>query len=176
MKIRQKSLDEINEIVATRHHNLVVELNNASRRVQHDIMRTLNELFKTQGYKAILGDENAPWSAYLSQAEIFYPRSKVNNWRKIISVLEDKFDLTSSDYVNVPESRLINIARVATSAEDAKELIANAEVLTPLDWKNLIAERKGKPTSEECKHDFVSLQVCPHCGLKAKHEEIGTQK
>ena len=49
-------------------------------------------------------------------------------------------------------------------------MLAQAESLLSLDWRNVLAEIQGKPTSYECEHKNEIFQICSRCGLKHRIE------
>ncbi len=129
----------------------------------------LAEMKKEKLYKAYLGDEDAPWTAYLAQTDVFMTRAKVNRWLYLHDNLIEPYQLTLITIIDVPESRLEDIARFAKSKEEAIKLIDTAKEALPGDWRDTINELRGKPTRETCKHsDTEKLEVCKDCGNKHK--------
>ncbi len=166
MKIKNIPLNQIDEIEAFERHQKIVERERMRREFLVENMRDIVSIFKTQQYKAILGDESAPWSGYLAEVEVYYPRNKVEKWRRIIEMF-DSIGASLELSMGIPESRLDDLTQISISNKDSFiDWLSQAKTALPLDWKNFIAESKGKPTSENCQHSFKKLEVCSICGVK----------
>jgi len=132
-------------------------------------IQKLIQMYDEDLYQFILGEGVEPkWSAYLADIEKFYSRGKIERWRKIITKLVTKFGIDINSIIYIPETRLEDIANNSNSKEEAEELITQAKVLTSLDFKNLLREKQGKPTTDECEHKMVEYEICSICGVKKK--------
>ena len=151
-------------------HSQIIANEQLRRKLLADNMLMLSNMHSQELYKCILGDEEAPWSGYLAEVEVYYTRGKVARWIYIINHLIDEYNLDIKNLISIPESRLEEIARYATP-ENYEDLLDNAKVQTPQDWRNTLLELKGKPTSETCEHIKVKkLSVCEDCGYKHQIE------
>lgn len=167
----RKKLNEIDSQKAFERHQKIIDREKMRRQLLAENVFDLNEMFETQEYKVILGFDPPPvWSGYLSQIEIYYSRAKVERWRKIVEKLVKSFGFDIIELFDIPESRLEDIARNATTKEQVKELLLTAKTNTPQDWKDTLAEFKGLPTSLDCKHSAGIFKICSKCGMKEKVE------
>lgn len=122
-------------------------------------------------YKSVLGEGVEPkWSGYLSDVGVFYTRSKIARWRRIITKLIQQYNLDINNLIDVPETRLEDIVRISKNKEDAELLIEKAKLYIGMDWINLVRTAKGKPTMEDCPHNFEVYRVCKDCGAKSKQQ------
>jgi len=129
----------------------------------------LVQVYDEQLYKYVQGEGAEPnWAGYLGDINKYYPRSKIERWRRIINKLIKKFDIDINSFVSVPETRLEIISSIAENKEDAENLIADAKILTSRDFTNLIRVRQGKPVEDNCNHKFVTYDICYKCGTKVK--------
>jgi argininosuccinate lyase len=119
-------------------------------------------------YPAILGEgKDQKWSGYLGQIEVFYTRSQVERWRKIITKLVGEFKMNPDRLLEAPETRLANIADVAKTPEEAEVMFKQALVVPARDWKLIMCEKQGKESLEDCGHsDFKTYKICARCGFK----------
>jgi len=164
MRIKQK---EINSEEAFTRHQRIGDRELQRRQLLAENIMDLNEMFESQGYKAILGFDPPPrWSAYLAQIEVYYSRAEVERWRKIVQRLVKDFGYELRDFLDIPVSRLQDIVSIATDKEKAKDLFYRARSNTPQDWKDTLCEFTGKPTSDECIHKMSVWQICSKCGTK----------
>jgi len=132
-------------------------------------IQKLIQMYNEDLYKFILGEGVEPkWSAYLADIEKFYSRTKVERWRRIVNRLLKEFEIDVNSIIYIPETRLEEIVRVSKTKEEAEALIMQAKVLTTLDFKNLLREKRGKPTTDECQHNLVTYDICSKCGFKTK--------
>ncbi|HOE15458.1 MAG TPA: hypothetical protein PLH82_02125 [Candidatus Paceibacterota bacterium] len=166
MRIKQLRLDQINSDEAFNRHQRIAEREKIRRELLIENMRDLLQQFGTQGYKVILGDEDSEWTAYLSEVEVFYPRTRIDRWRKILSVLVNSYHIEPLSFIDIPEIRLEAVSKLSKNKDEALEWLSRARTAVPLDWRNHIAEHYGKPTSEECQHDFQRFEICRICGKK----------
>src|SRR3990167_765076 len=88
----------------------------------------LSKIYKQELYKDILGDENGEWAGFLGQVEVYYTRSEVWRWFKIKERLVDGFGFTLESLLDIPETRLENIADFqGAGKEKIDELLALAK-------------------------------------------------
>lgn len=127
----------------------------------------LSELYLMQGYKDILGDENAGWDAYLGQLDVYYTRGEVARRLKVKDKLIDEYGLSFDELLDLPETRIGDIAYLAASPDEAREMLQLAKVLTSSEWKDEIHRRTGKHTREDGHaHDMKKYEICKVCGMK----------
>lgn len=159
----EKAFNLINEVIANEAQRRTLFLRN---------MEILQIVEVEDLHKAYLGDPNAEFKALLADPKIYYPRTKVAAGVKIISKLLHEYGLgTIVDVIKAPIERLGQIVRFAQSSEDAQELLEKAEVLIPVDWKEIIKEREGKPAVDDGhQHDDEKICVCKKCGRRKKVE------
>lgn len=132
----------------------------------------LSEILDTQLYKVILGDENADWSGYLAQLDVFYTRAEVNRFIKIKRKLQGEFGFNLKDLLDIPVTRLEDVASFAQSKEAAEKLLDIARVATSQDWKEEISSVRGKPiVTRDDGHTHEFQKVCKICGEKHNLEE-----
>ena len=177
MRIKKIPLEEINANEAFDIHSSIIEREKVRRELMISNVVDLVSLFDKQAFRAILGDENGSWSAYLSQLEVWYSRGTVEKWRKIYSRLTKELQIEPFSYIDIPESRLEDIVKIVKDKDDANDLFSKAKLLIPGDWKSEIFERRGKPTQDECNHEEEEIMaICKKCGFKHKVNEKHTEK
>lgn len=147
-------------------HRQVVKREKERRVLFLENVKDISYIYDKQLYKDILGSEEATWSGYLAEIEIYYSRNEVISWINIRKKLTIELNINPAEYVYVPISRLTDIANIAKDTTQAIDLIGHAKLLNPLDWKNILAELKGQPTSETCKHNYKLYRICKVYGLK----------
>lgn len=179
MRYKQIPFTEIDGQVAYEKHQEIISNEKIRRKLLADNMISLIDMFNTQGYKVILGEENGEWKSYLADLEIFYPRYKIEKWRKIHKVLVKECGIDISEVEELPESRLEFLSRILRpEMSDISVWIEKAKVLTNQDWKDEIAPFLGKVDSNQCKHEKTEvIEVCKICGFKHKvDEKHGTEE
>ncbi len=128
----------------------------------------LNEIREEKLYKEILGDEDADFSAYLAQIEVFYTKARIHALNRIFKHLSMGLEIDSSRYNDIPPSRLVDILPIITK-ETAEEWFSKARTLTPRDWRIETRKAKGRITEEDDHdHDYQTYDVCTICGAKHK--------
>lgn len=138
------------------------------RRLMMSNIHLLDEIFEEELYKEVLGDENAPWSAYLGQIETYYSRSEVKNLLRVYKKFSKELGLPVGDYADLPRSRLIEIIPLVNKT-NVHDWIDKAVVLLSKDWKIEVRKAKGLPTEDDDhEHEFTKFEVCEICGLKIK--------
>ncbi len=119
-------------------------------------------------YKVILGDENAPWSGYLTQHELFYSASKVYMLDKIYLKFIKELELDPSEIADIPHSKLANLIGVVTE-ENVHEWLTKARTLTSQDFNDEIRVAQGKESYLTCPHrNQVTYDICSSCGFRHK--------
>ncbi len=118
-------------------------------------------------YKVILGDDEAPWSAYLSQHELFYKASKVYQLDKIYLKFVKELGLKLEDIQDIPVSKLYNMIGVI-SKENFEDWIVKARELTSQDFNDELRKATGKESYLDCKHKFNDYEICSSCGFRHK--------
>jgi hypothetical protein len=174
MAKKRISLDELNTEEAFNRHQSIIQREEARRKLLIENIIDITNLFDSEEYKAIIGDEDASWSAYLSQLEVFYSRSEVNTWRRVINKFVNEYAIPIEELATIPVSRmkdLLSICKPDMEKERVYEFIGIAKTALPLDWKNVIAEQKGIPTSDDCEHQFDTVEICKKCGFKHKTQQ-----
>lgn len=171
MKIKKLTDKEIDGAKAFELHQKISNQEQMRRALFLSNVQAIEELYDTQGYKAILGYDPTPtWEAYLSQTEVFYSRAQIERWRKIYQKLVKEYGIDLIDYLEVPETRMEDISRLSLNKLDADELLHKAKVLTPQGWKDEISVRTGKANSLDCPHSKTKVYIqCVKCGVK--HEQ-----
>src|SRR3990167_4288092 len=150
---KQIKKEQINIDEAFNRHQDIAKREQMRRSLFLDNIRDLIKIFDGQEYKVILGNDPPPtWAGYLGQVEVYYTRTQIERWRKIFKVLCEQFKINELDLIEVPESRLGDISSIAINQDDAKELLAQAITCISQDWKDIVANKKGKPSSDECDH------------------------
>ena len=126
-------------------------------------------------FREILGDENATFVGVLAQLEVYYTRAEVLRYLKIKQKLVNEFGFDLKELLDIPVTRLENVAAYCESKESAEKMLDMAKVATSSDWRDEISTLRGKPTSEDGhRHDFSKVyKVCAICGKKedADHKE-----
>jgi hypothetical protein len=171
MKIKKIPISLMNGERAFSKHQNIKDREQERRKLLAQNMIALVEMFETQEYRAVMGDDEASWSAYLSEIEVFYARGKVEKWRKIYKVLVEGCGIDLSELQILPESRLESLSKILTPEMDLKEWLNKAEILAPQDWKDEVAPFIGKPDSEHCQHNLETFEICSVCGLKHRINE-----
>jgi hypothetical protein len=167
MKIKKIPLTEIkaNEAFAT--HQRIVEREKKMRELKIENIADYDSLYKTQGYRVVLGDEEGEWTHYLAQLEIYRSRGEIHALVKMKEKLSDEWDFKLDEIIDIPLGRLGTIAMIAADKTQAADLITLARGATTKDWSEEINKLKGKPIPEDGhKHDNVTYRICKICGNK----------
>ena len=162
-KKQRRGEDAFNE-----HQRLVI-LEKDRRCFLLNIAAILFNMKERQWYKDILGDEDAKWSAYLSQVELMFSRHHVKYLIGIYHYFILQREISIDEVANYPFSRLTDIIKFANSDEKVDMMLEVALVATPQDWRDTVKEVQGKTTSEDCEHLFADIKICEHCGKKVKN-------
>lgn len=169
MRTKSKSLEEINAEKAFATHQRIVEREKKMRELKMENIVDYDDMYQSQGYRVVMGDQGASWSSYLSQVDVYRSRSEINAWTKLYERLCVEYGFSKDILVDIPIGRLVAVAVLATSKDDAQEMITLARGASTVDWKEEINKRKGKPMPEDGhQHNFAHLAVCEKCGFKKK--------
>ena len=169
--MNEKELEQKGKEAFTIHKN-IVDRELLRRKLFIDNVSDLVKMHKMKLYKLQLGSEDAEWSSYLSQVELYYSRGEIEKWRRIFSVFVEGFNILPDTFVDIPSTRLEDIASFATDRDFVNECFDSARVLIPQHWKDFVSKNKGKPTSDSHKHNFSVFRICQGCGYKHK-QDIG---
>lgn len=122
-------------------------------------------------FKAVLGDEQAEWVAYLGQIEVFYSRNEVYNLMRIYDKFVDDLGYEFDSICDVPVSRLVELLSVV-DRHNVEDLLENARILTSRDFNDIVRSIKGLPTTDsEHEHDYKKLEQCRICGERHEIKE-----
>lgn len=146
-------------------HTEISVLEKNRRVLALEMGKRLSEIYETQGFKDILGDEDATWKEYLAQPNVFFSRLKARKLfsiaRKYLNELQLDMNLVSA----VPTERLEQLCNLIT-AENSAELLAKAALLGPADWKITLNELKGVKEIVCTEHKIEIIKKCEICGQK----------
>lgn len=157
-------------------NEMVIENEKKRRQLLFDNMKYLAELHNTGLFRAVLGDGEAPWSAYLGQHEVFYSRSQVYNYVKIYNKFIKELKLDSQLLVNIPYSLLYSLIRVVNE-NNVIEWLDKAKSLTTQDFRDELRIAEGKESYNDCKHKDIKLySICPTCGYRHLGEHQNNEK
>ena len=158
-------------------HNAITNNEKLRRELFLENMKNINELYSDKLYRVVLGDEDAPWKAYLGQHEVFYTASKVYTMNKIYQKFVKELCIELSVIVEIPTTKLSNLLTVVTK-ENVMEWLTKASVLTTQDFQDELRKSQGKISYLDCKHETAELYtICNKCGFrhKGQHEIDDTQ-
>ena len=145
-------------------HKMIEENEIKRRELLFYNMEILNKIYREKYFKIILGDEEAQWSAYLGQHEIFYARSKIFTMNRIYQrfIVELKIDVQR--IAPIPLTKLANLLPVVDK-KNVDEWLTKAEVLTNQDLNDEIRIASGKESYLNCEHkEEQTYKVCSKCG------------
>lgn len=166
-KVKQIKIADIDFDKAFDVHKMICEIELQRRELLAKNIRLLTEMFDKQYYKAILGEPPTPrWAGYLGMIEIYYSRGEVERWRKIYHVFVEDFQMKFETFIEIPVSRLEQIAQFAKNKEDAEKLISLAAHNNPQEWRDTLLIHEGKPDHYDCEHTNKIFQECTKCGNK----------
>lgn len=144
------------------------------RRLLLENMSLIHDIHSNGLYKVILGDDNAQWSAYLGQHEVFYTRSKVYTLDKIYQKFIKQLKLDPSQISEIPLTKLSALLPIVDD-QNVLYWIAQAEALTSQDFNDELRKSQGKISYLECPHSNTKLYtICSSCGFRhqGNHEEM----
>lgn len=135
------------------------------RRLLFENMALIHEMHNSKLYKVVLGDENAPWNAYLTQFGVFYSASKIYMLNKIYGTFIKGLGLTPEQIVDIPHSKLSLIISFVTK-ENVHEWLMKARELTSQDFQDEIRKVQGKESYLTCPHTFTEYEICGKCSFR----------
>ncbi len=153
-------------------HNKVKENEIKRRQLLFESMEAIHEIHKSKQYKIILGDEDAPWSAYLGQHDTYYSASQIYAFDKIYSKFMFELGIKPEQIAQIPNTKLLNLVSVVNK-ENVLEWLNKAETLTTQDFEDELRVLKGGVSYLDCTHKYVPYSICTSCGNrhKGQHEE-----
>lgn len=170
--------EQIDAEKAFERHQMIGKRELLRRKLLAENILDLNEMYESQGYKAILGLDPPPqWSSYLGQVEVYYSRAEVERYRKIVQALVKTWGYNLDDFLDIPVTRLEDISKIimdknfiGTTGDEKEridELFFQARNDASQDWRDTIAEFKGEQTSYDCQHKNMQVfEICSKCGKK----------
>ena len=168
MKKKAFSKDEIDAVEAFERNERIKDREKKRRVLFIENVIEIAMMHETQQYKAILGYSPPPrWSGYLAQLELYYSRSEIDRWRRIVQKLVQEFGIPIEDLVLIPSTRLRDVMNIAKDAKEAEEYCDLAKHQTPSEWSETVRDAKGLPTPSTCKHGHnAKYEICEDCGQK----------
>lgn len=149
--------------------HLAITNNEMERRsLMFNNMKLIHEMHAKGLYKVVLGDENAPWSAYLSQHSTYYTASKIYMLDKIYGKFVKELSIPIEAIKDIPNSKLSAIISFVTK-ENINEWLTKAVELTSQDFQDEIRKAQGKVSYLECRHsNEVNYAICQSCSNRHK--------
>ncbi len=148
-------------------HNEVIRNEIERRRLLYRNMEAIHALHENNLFRAVLGDERAPWSAYLSQYEIFYSQSQVYQFDKIYQKFVKELGHSESVLTGIPVSKLASLVNVVTK-ENSQSWLDKATTLTSQDFQDELRIAQGKKSYLDCSHTNSKEYIICECGFKHK--------
>jgi hypothetical protein len=130
----------------------------------------LTEIFDKKLYREILGDDQAEWSGYLAQTDVYYTRNEVKNLIGIYRKFTLELGIELKNYVDIFSehmNRLVNLISVVDK-ESVEEWLEKARQLTSRDWNYEMRKVRHLVVSDDCKHKYQQYEICKVCGEKHK--------
>jgi hypothetical protein len=91
---------------------------------------------------------------------------------RVFNRLVNEFGLNEKEFIEVPLSRVSDIAFLSSSSEDARHLLDEAKVFTSLQWKDRKRELLKRPLPDDGHlHKMKNYQICEVCGFRMKNEK-----
>ncbi len=150
-------------------HNKIKQNEMNRRLLMLDSMEALHTLHSKKLYRAVLGDEDAPWTAYLGQHDTYYSASQVYTLDKIYQKFIVELKVNPKNILEIPTTKLSNLVPIVTM-DNVVEWLTKAETLTNFDFQDEIRKSKGKKSYLDCTHQFTPYQICSSCGFRHKGE------
>ncbi len=167
-------MNEDNSKKAFEVHSEIVQNEKMRRVLLAKNSQLLSEMLQDDNFRLILGDESAPWSAYLGQIETYYSRSKANALIRVFRKMHSISPESVVMYADIPTTRMTEILPIL-DIQNCAEWLEKARTLVRKDWDIEVRKAKGKITQEdEHEHEMISYQQCEKCGLKIKANETHT--
>jgi hypothetical protein len=151
-------------------HNQIVENEKQRRKLLVESIKYLLEIKESGLFKAILGDERASWSAYLTQNDTFGSRNVIAYYIRIYDTFVKKWGLDTESFMDIPYSKLYLIVQIATK-ENIFDWLEKARNLTTQDFEDELRIAKGKKSYLDCQHRFDEYEICSECGFRHKKEK-----
>lgn len=127
----------------------------------------LSEILDKKYYKELLGFEDAEWSGYLADLDIYYTRNQINTYVRIHNKLTRELKIDPEDWIRIPVTRLGECLPFITR-ENYEEWFSKASMCISSDWRIELDRAKGKEIEDDHKHDMVNYEICRICGEKHK--------
>lgn len=157
--------------VAFSIHEQIIENETARRKLLLENAELIHMMKDKEYYKAILGDENAPWTGYLTQHEVFYSASKVYALDKVFETFTKKLGIPLQDIADIPITKLSSIVNVVNEG-NVDEWLSKARELTAQDFKDELRIAQGKQSYHDCKHENeVDYGICQSCGYRHRKND-----
>ena len=150
-------------------HEQIIENEKTRRLLLLSNMKNIHEMHSDKLYTAVLGDEDAPWSAYLGHQDIFYSASQVYTYDKIYGKFVKELNIDVDKLIDIPHSKLSNLVSIVT-AENVDDWLSKAESLTTQDFDDELRVAKGGTSYLNCPHKYVPYSICSSCGNRHKGE------
>lgn len=145
-------------------HVKLCENEHLRRQILWENVAILTEIEEQNYHREYLGDESAPFSAYLGEIEVFYSRNRVYELSKIKKKFVDELELTLIDIADIPHSRLFALCSIVNK-ENVTELLSQARALLRKDFDVVVRKAKGlRCEDDECSHNYQHLKRCKICG------------
>lgn len=158
-------MNEENSKEAFELHSKIINNELVRRALLMDNMQALSKIKQGNLYRTILGDEKAPWAAYLGLTDVHYTRNEVNNYIRIYDKFINELTIDPVIVLGITRSRLFDMLPIVDSS-NVYELLEMARVYTTQDWSNEMRIRRGKTSVDECPHTFEEFNICHECGFK----------
>lgn len=153
-------------------HNKIIENEKQRRELLLENIKFLTEVYNKKLYKAVLGDEKAPWSAYLGQFETYYSKQKVFSFIQIYNKFVNELGLDSKILAEFPYSKLGLLVSVVNK-ENVNEWLEKARELTNQDFQDELRIAQGKKSYLDCEHeDMRKYEICQTCNFRHKQDEV----
>ena len=149
-------------------HSHIKENEIKRRQLLLDSMEAINELYKDKLYQVVLGDAEAPWSAYLGQHSTFYSASQIYLFNKIYQKFIVELGVNRDEIADIPTTKLSSLIGVVNK-ENVLEWLQKAREFTNQDFQDEIRVSQGKESCLDCKHECeVDYKICQKCGFRHK--------
>lgn len=147
-------------------HRKIAQIEQKRRELYQQNLLNLAKMYHKGYYKDYLGDQSAPWSAYLAEIEVYYTRNQVRDFLRIYKKYIEDLQLKPEIFIDIPRGRLIDMIPVLNYSNYI-DWLTRARTLTTRDWKIELRKTKGLPTPEdEHEHSFKTYDICSICGEK----------
>lgn len=152
---------------AFERHQRIVDRISQIRKLQVENIEDLDIMYTLEQYKVYLGDENAEWSGYLAQQDVFLTRAEVHRMSELKKKFVDEFGMDLVALMSLPVTKLQNIAMYAHDKNEAIDLVDKARTLTSREWTEEMRKLAGKNTpTDGHQHEPRRFEICKKCGNK----------